>query len=452
MSSVPRQKAIIVGAGPAGLFAAIRLAQTISTASSPDPAAIPASESGILILEKKEFPGRKLLLSGSGQCNITHAGKMADFLGRYGGGAKPESAARFLKPSLYAFTNEELLAWFNARGVEFETEDNGKIFPADRRAASILKILQDEAYRLGVRVETNSRVVGIGLSEGFIVRAETRSPDSPDSPKPVEYAAPAVIIATGGLSYPKTGSSGDGQALAASLGHRVIPPRPALTPVFVRNFALGPLAGLSFRDAGLTVLRAGKRTLSAEGDLLITHEGLSGPLILDASRHIARGDSLEINFAGVAPEEFRSRLDAELMANPRRLVRTTLADLGLAKSMAELFCDLAGVAREETSAALARPRREALCRLACAHPFEVARLGSLDVAMVTAGGVDLAEVKPGTMESRLIPGLFFAGEVLDIDGDSGGYNLQAAFSTGALAARGVFDRIRGSAYSTGYQD
>ncbi len=447
MSSVPRYKAIIIGAGPAGLSAAVRLAQAIATIPTPTFAATPASESGILLLDRRERPGRKLLLSGSGQCNITHEGKMADFLGRYGGGARPEAAGRFLKPALYAFTNEELLSWFRARGIDFETGESGKIFPIDRRAASILKILQDEAYRLGVRVGTNSRVSGIERrADCFLVHAEISGTEPAGQGSPVgqaDYIASAVLIATGGLSYPKTGSSGDGQALAASLGHHIVPPRPALAPVFVRDFALTPLAGLSFRGAGLAVLRAGKRILSAEGDLLITHEGLSGPLILDASRHIAPGDSLEINFAGAAIGEFRSRLDAELKANPRRLVRTALADSGFTKSMAELFCDLVGIAKEETSAALTRARREALCRLACAHPFEVDRLGSFDVAMVTAGGVDLAEVNPGTMESRLTPGLFFAGEVLDIDGDSGGYNLQAAFSTGALAARGVLVALQG---------
>ncbi len=426
MPTIQTYTAIIIGAGPAGLFAAIRLAETIGG-------------EGILILERREKPARKLLLSGSGQCNLTHAGEIADFLGRYGGGPKAESAARFLKPALYAFTNEELLAWFHAKGMEFETEDSGKIFPADRRATSVLKILQDEAYRLGVRIAANSRVSGISVSEGFLVRVETGTAAAPE---PAEYSAPVVLIATGGLSYPKTGSTGDGYALAASLGHRVVPPRPALAPVYVRNFALNSLAGLSFHDAGLSVLREGKRVFSAEGDLLITHEGLSGPLILDASRHIAPGDSLEVNFVDVAIEEFRNRLDAELKTNPRRLVRTALADLGLTKNMAELFCDLSGITKEETAAALPRAKREALCRFACAHPFYVARLGTLEVAMVTAGGVDLAEVNPGSMESRLVPGLFFAGEVLDIDGDTGGYNLQAAFSTGSLAAEAMAKRPR----------
>ncbi|MCX7027060.1 MAG: NAD(P)/FAD-dependent oxidoreductase [Spirochaetes bacterium] len=421
MTIVPNYKAIIIGAGSAGLFAAIRLAETAGK--------------GILLLERGEKPCRKLLLTGSGQCNITHAGKIADFPARYGGGARHESAGRFLKPALYGFTNEDLLSWFRAQGVKFETEENGKVFPADRRASSILKVLQTEAERLGVRIETNRRVCGIErLPEGFLIRAEGLKAGVLEN---VEYHGAAVLIATGGASYPRTGSSGDGYALAALLGHHIVPPKAALAPVFVKDFALICLAGLSFRNAGLTIRRGNAKKLEMEGDLLITHEGLSGPLILDASRHIDVGDLLEIRFANAAIEEFRARLDAALKSNPHRLVRTVLADSGLTRSMAERFCDLACIGQEETAAAVPRAKRETLCRLACAHPFEVEKLGSMDAAMVTAGGIDLSEVNARTMESRLVPGLFFAGEVLDIDGDSGGYNLQAAFSTGALAARGM---------------
>jgi len=435
MNSVQSYGAIIIGGGPAGLFAAIQLAEARKLAAAGTP--------GVLLLEKRERPGRKLLLSGSGQCNITHAGEMSDFLGHYGGGPKPESAARFLKPALFGFSNEELLDWFRARGIEFEAEENGKIFPADRRAASILKALLDEAERLGVEIRMGARVLNINRAEpeGFLVRAETPEAEASTGS---EYIASTVLIATGGASYPRTGSTGDGYALAAALGHRIVPPRPSLVSIAIQEFPLANLAGLSFKGAGLNLRRGGKRLLSKEGDLLITHEGLSGPLILDASRHIEAGDTVELRFIPASIEEFRSRLDVALKSSPRRLARTVLAEIGLTKSMAERFCDLAGIGPEETAASLPRAKREALCVFAYAYPFEVAHLGSLDTAMATAGGVSLAEVNPGTMESRLAPGLFFAGEVLDIDGDTGGYNLQAAFSTGALAATGMAKRIHAS--------
>jgi hypothetical protein len=429
MDMSSRYKAIVVGAGPAGLFAAIRLAERAAADASRAAAASDAAQSGILVLERGPKPGRKLLVTGSGQCNLTHAGSIADFLGHYGGGAKPESAARFLKPALFGFTNDELLEWFRARGLDFETEENGKIFPSSRRASSILEALKTEADRLGVRIETGCRVLGIKRRDYFFSVSVEASGEA--------YEASSLLIAAGGASYPATGSSGDGYALAASLGHRIIAPRPALTPVFVRDFTLGSLAGLSFRGAGLAIRRTGTKKIEREGDLLITHEGLSGPLILDASRYIAAGDILEIRFADAAIEEFRSRFDDVLGTNPQRLVRTLLAEFGLTRSMAERFCDLAGIGHEQKAADLPRAKREAICRLACAHPFEVERLGALEAAMVTAGGVDICEVNAGTMESRIASGLYFAGEVLDIDGDSGGYNLQAAFSTGALAAAAI---------------
>ncbi len=389
---------------------------------------------GILVLEKREKPGRKLMLSGSGQCNITHAGDIDEFLKHYGGGARPESAARFLKPALLNFTNEDLLSWFHERGLEFETEENGKVFPVCRKASAVLELLVKECERLGVRIKANRRVLAIKKQGAFHITAvEGESREE-------EYAASAVIIATGGASYPKTGSSGDGYAIVKALGHSIVEPRAALAPVIVKDFPLGDLAGLSFKGAkvnkwGLTPDQKKGKALLFEGDLLITHEGLSGPLILDASRHMRAGDTLEVCFVDKTPVEFRSELDMALKLNTKRLVRTVLPELGLTRSMAERFCDLAGVGASETGSVLSRAKREELCRMACAFPFVIERMGSLEAAMVTAGGVELSEVNAKTMESRLVPGLYFAGEILDFDGDTGGYNLQAAFSTGALAAK-----------------
>ncbi|MBL8965797.1 MAG: NAD(P)/FAD-dependent oxidoreductase [Spirochaetaceae bacterium] len=425
--------AIVVGGGPAGLFAALRLAEGLREAGTPGE---------VLLLERRERPARKLLLAGSGQCNLSHAGPVEDFLPRYGGGAKPGAAGRFLKPALHAFTNEELLDWFRDRGLEFETEAGGKVFPATRRASSVLDILLAECARLGVRLAAGFRVRSAErVADGFLLRAaraETAGPGDEEG-----FSAPLLLIATGGASYPKTGSSGDGYAFAAALGHRVVPPRPALTSVLIRGFTttgLAGLAGLSFRNAELVLRRAGEKPILRSGDLLVTHEGFSGPLILDASRDMRPGDHLELGFSGCPIEEFRVRFDAELKAAPRALVRTSLAAAGLPKSLAERLVELAGLAAESGSAELRRESREALCRLACAFPAEIRSLGGFDEAMATAGGVDLAEVNPKTMESRVAPGLFFAGEVLDVDGDSGGYNLQAAFSTGALAARGMLEK------------
>jgi len=228
--------------------------------------------------------------------------------------------------------------------------------------------------------------------------------------------------------------------LAAALGHTVVDPRPALSPVYVAGFRLGSVAGLSFKAAGLSVRRDGKKLSSRVGDILITHKGVSGPLVLDASRGIKSGDRLEVRFADVDLDAFRARFDENLSAAPRRLVKTVLAECGLPRSLAELFCTLAGLGESAIAADLKRTARETLCALACACPLDVASLGNFDEAMATAGGVELSEIHAKTMESALVPGLFLAGEVLDVDGDTGGYNLQAAFSTGALAAKALVAR------------
>jgi predicted Rossmann fold flavoprotein len=408
----------------------------------------------VTLLEKGPRPGRKLLVSGSGRCNITNAGPIADFLGRYG------ERGLFLKKALYAFTNEDLVAWLARRGLRCEAEPGGKIFPVSRKASDVLGILRAECDRGGVRLDCSSPVVGIasmaGIARqeggGFEVRTRSvtdgeRAEEAEDlaTSSPEVLTASMVAIATGGRSYPGTGSDGSGYALAASLGHRVVSPRTALTPVIIRDFPLASLAGLSFEQTPMTLRRGGKKLRGFAGDLLITHEGFSGPGILDASRFIEAGDQVEIDFTGLGRESFRESFTAALAEAPRTLVRSLLAGFGLPKRLAERLCELADLGATATSSSLRREARERLVTLTAAFPATVALLGGWDRAMVTAGGVDCAEIYAATMESRLVPGLFFAGEILDVDGDTGGFNLQAAFSTAALAARAMAKRISASA-------
>jgi predicted Rossmann fold flavoprotein len=421
--------AAVLGAGPAGLFLAARLAAEIGP--------------GVILLERGPRAGRKLLASGSGRCNLTHVGTVEDFLGRYGSGAEGEAAAsrgvaaRFLKKSLYAFTNADLAAWFLERGLALEAEEGGKLFPASRRASDVLGALLDECASRGVELRTGCRITSARAAEGgFDLAAE-------GAEAPARVRASLLAIATGGKSYPGTGSEGDGYAIASALGHGLVPPRPALSPAVVRDFALSGLAGIGFEDRPFAVRRRSGSPIRARGDILITHEGFSGPAILDASRYMSPGDSLEIDFAGTGLESFREALMRAAASSPRALARNVLAEAGLPRRMAELYCSLVGLRGEETCATLRRESREALCRLATAYSAEIREVGGFDRAMATSGGVPLAEVDPTTMESRLAPGLYFAGEVLDYDGDTGGYNLQAAFSTAAAAARAMARRASG---------
>jgi hypothetical protein len=399
----------------------------------------------ILILEKSRAPGRKFLLSGAGQCNLTHSGSVEDFLPHYSGGPKPGSAGRFLKPSLYAFGPRDLLEWFRARGHEFETEENGKIFPVKRKAQALLDSLVGAATENGATLRSSRRVSGIRHEEipgeGVVFTIAVEVATAPEDSDSVEtYRAKRLLITTGGASYPGTGSTGDGFTLAASLGHGIVQPKPALAPIYIEDFRLADHAGLSFKDAGLVVKRGGAQILNRTGDLLITHQGLSGPLVLDASAAMEKGDAVEIRFSTLSAGQFRTSLEALVAANPRKAVRNIVPELGLPKALAESLCLMAGFGPEDRAADAPRAKREKLCALACAHALRIQRVGGFELAMATAGGVALSEVNPSTMESRLVPGLFFAGETLDFVGDTGGYNLQAAFSTAFAAARGLFAR------------
>ena len=405
---------IIVGAGPAGLFAAIGAA---------------GSGTRTMLLERMPSPGRKLLVSGSGQCNLTHGGPISAFLGRYGG------AGKFLRHALYGFDNDDLASFFAERGVPLEETEGGKLFPVSRRARDVLDALAAELVRLGADLRTGCRVESARFSEGVFEVAAER----------VEYRARALVIATGGRSYPKTGSSGDGYGLAASFGHRIVEPAPALTPVAVKGFdPFVSCSGVSISGTSISVFREGAKVASGRGDVLFTHRGLSGPGILDLSRYIRAGDQLRVCLSpgrgGI--DEVERRLLDETAEYGKRTVARVLHGLGLAESLSRATLEALGLPADVKAAVLSRPARRALAAALAeggdaGFPFIAERLCGWDEAMSTCGGVDLSEVDPKTMESRLAPGLFFAGEVLDIDGDTGGFNIQAACSTGMLAGSGA---------------
>ncbi len=394
----------VVGGGPAGLFAAISFAERGGDRA--------------VVLEKKERCGRKLLVSGSGSCNVTHGGDIAEFEARYGG------HGRFIKPCLRSFTNRDLVAWLEARGVPCAERDDGKVFPASNRALDVLDALTAECGKLGVAVETARTVASIERrGNGFLIRDSGGGAIESD----------AVVLACGGRSWPVTGSEGDGYALAASLGHTIVEPRPALTSV-TTGAEFVSCAGIALPDARLRVTRHGKTVAKGRGPILFTHKGLSGPGVLDLSRDIRPGDVLEASLGNFDTAEAAGDALADAArANPMQAIRTILRDAGLAASLADALLAAERARGELRAAELGRDLRLALARSLSGRAFAVKALGGWDEAMCTAGGVALDEVDPKTMESRVAPGLFFAGELLDVDGDTGGYNLQLAFSSGRLA-------------------
>ncbi len=398
---------IVVGAGPAGLFGAIH-----------------AGGAGmrVLALERNESPGRKLLASGAGRCNLTNASPSEDFPLHYG------AASRFVKPALFEFTNRDLVSFFTERGLPLVEMNGGKIFPASQNSRDVLRVLLDEASRLGVEIAYARRAESVEREgDAFLARSGGR-----------EYRASNLLLSTGGLSYPGTGSTGDGYRFAEGFGHSIAETAPALAPLVIEDYALAECAGVSLQDAEFLISRDGKDVARARGDLLFTHKGLSGPGILDSSRLIRPGDDILLRLTGAmdAEEAERALIDASGKAGSRQ-VKTVACSLGIPERLALSALTIAGVDGAIPVAKLDRGSRKRLVRALVAMPFRVASLGGYEEAMATRGGVSLAEVNAKTMESRIVPGLYFAGEILDVDGDTGGYNLQFAFSSGRLAAEAM---------------
>lgn len=398
---------VIIGGGPAGLFCALQAA---------------GKGRAVVLFEKKPAPARKLLVAGSGQCNITHDGEIAGFFSRYG------DHGAFLRPALLNFTNRDLIAFFADRGLLMQAEPGGKVFPETRRSADVLAVLLAECSARGVAIRCNEPVLAVERDgDGFLVRTG----------KAVVRAG-VLVIATGGASYPATGSTGDGYAFARALGQPVTEVAPALTPVYVEDYPFTDLAGISFEKIAIAVYRGGRVVRRHTGDVLLTHTGLSGPGILDLSRFILPGDVLRVTFLdGANAEAVRKRVAGAVMEGGARQAKTALCDLALPERFVRRLLDLAGVPAGATCAHLQKKARDALVASVAEFPFTVARLGGFSLAMATRGGVALDGIDHKTMASRIVQNLYCIGEVLDIDGDTGGYNLQAAFSTAALAARDI---------------
>jgi hypothetical protein len=402
-----QQDVVVIGAGPAGLFCALQTAR-------------PGHR--VLLLEKNPDPGAKLLLSGSGQCNITHSGEIRDFLSHYGHHGKQ------VKPALFAFTNRDLIDFFCTRGLAMMTAENGKVFPETKRSTDVLALLIRECKERGVDLRCGEPATGVTqTTQGFVVT----------TPK-TTCLSPVLVIATGGASYPKSGSTGDGYRISASLGQPLTEIAPALTPLLIRNYPFAALSGISFECMQFSVWRAGKKIADRTGDVLFTHLGLSGPGILDASRDILPDDVIKLSFVGnLKREEFVADLTRRAEENRSWQISTILAAYPIPERLNRKLLNVSGIPDGLKCNHFSAEQRSRLITSCTQFPLTVEAPGGFSVAMVTRGGVALDGVNLKTMESKSIPNLYFAGEVLDIDGDTGGYNLQAAFSTGFLAGQSI---------------
>ena len=381
---------------------------------------------GFLMLEKTARPAMKLLMAGSGQCNVTHGGSIKDFLDCYG-----DHGSR-IRTCLYKHNNLELISFLEGLGVPLTEREDGKVFPSSMDAHDVKNALLDACASNGVEIRQNSPVTQIkALDEGFEVTVDYSLPKNVQSAFPQTYTCKNLVIATGGCSYPTTGSDGSiFRTLREDLGLKIEEPVPALTPVFVQDYSFGELSGISLQNVTMKITGLKKSFI---GDLLFTHRNLSGPVIINNSRYINTGSRIELNF--VYPETAET-LAADLKktaSGNNRMTGTFLAEsYHLPKRFVSKIVELT-LTYDKKLSALTGKEITALAKALAAAEFSVSGLGSFNVAMVTRGGISLDEVSLKTMESKRYPGLYFIGEVLDIDGDTGGYNLQFAYSS-AMAA------------------
>ncbi len=405
-----RLRVVVIGAGPAGLMAAGEAA---------------AGGAAVTLLDGENRPGKKLLLTGKGRCNLSNTLPLEQFLAGFGANGV------FLRNACHRFFSEQLREFFAGIGVETALERGGRIYPAHGGAAAVLEALLAWVARRGVRVLTGRRVMRV-----------TGEPDGGFLVAGADFAEPAdrVVLAVGGASYPHTGSRGDGYRIAAALGHRIVAPRPALVPVVCREPFFKRLAGLKLRNVRLVARPAGHPALESFGEVHATPFGISGPAVFPVSAAIGA-------LASVSPVPLRidlkpaldattleARVEREMSSLASRSLATALATL-LPRQLIPVFLEVAALDGSLAAVKAGRAARLKIAELLRAFPCTA--VGTLPIAygMATAGGVDLREVHPVTIGSRLVPGLFFAGEVLDLDGDTGGYNLQAAFTTGHLAGK-----------------
>lgn len=398
---------IIIGAGPAGLFTATSI-----------------NNKNVLILEKNSEPGKKLLISGAGQCNYTNSCEIEDFLNKYG------NKGRFLKPALYNFTNEETIKFFQMEGVNSIVREDKKVFPSSLISRDILSALINKCNSKGVEIRYNSAVNNIqydSVNKCFAVKSKGEL-----------FSGRVLVIATGGKSYTNMGSTGDGYIFAENLGHTVVNTYPALAPVYVENYEFSELSGISFENISMTLWRNNKKIKQFFGDMLLTHKNLSGPIIINNSRYIEKGDILKFNFTGYKNnDEFKDAFEQKIFSSGKLNVKTLIRELNMPKRFIDKIMELANVDDDKICSELSKSSRKKLVELLSNYPMKVQTLGNYNVAMVTKGGVSTDEINSKTMESKIVSGLYFAGEVLDIDGDTGGYNIQAAFSTGKLAGDSI---------------
>lgn len=413
---------IVVGAGAAGLLAAGR-----------------AAENGakVLVLEKMERPGRKLLITGKGRCNITNNASQSEFLKHI----QPNS--RFLKSAFSAFFNQHIIELLGKFGVETIIERGERVFPVSNKSSDVVEALLKWNKKNGVEIYCRQKVQNILVENNQLSGIEVQN----ESRETVFIPTKALIVCTGGLSYPATGSDGDGLRWAKDFGIEIEKARPALVPVETEGNIANSLQGLSLKNVTASVWVNGKKALSEFGEMLFAHFGLTGPIILTLSRFIVdefqKGNKVEVSI-DLKPALDEQKLDQRLLRDLNEHGKKQLDNifkLWLPSKLIPVFIELTGLDEKKECHQVNAKERKKVLQLMKDFRFKVNGFRPFKEAIITAGGIETKELDPNSMESKKIKGLFFAGEILNLDADTGGYNLQIAFSTGWLAGESAAKQI-----------
>lgn len=406
------KRVVVIGGGAAGLMAAV----------------IAGREGAkVTLLEKMNYVGKKMGITGKGRCNITNACDMSDFIKNTPGNGK------FLYGAYERFTNEDLLQLLHDAGLETKVERGGRVFPASDSALDVRNTFMKLMKHYGVDVHLEEPVKKILVDDDTVTGVVTDKET---------YHADAVVIATGGKSYPATGSTGDGYILAAQVGHKITDIRPSLVPIVMEESWVKDLMGLSLRNVELSVVAKNKVQAKMFGEMMFTHFGITGPIVLSLSHTVGKlmrkknigTIGLDINLKpALSPETLDKRLQKDFDLYSKKQLINGMKDL-LPSRLIPLIIELAGIDPQKPINQISKEERQQIGYMLQHMPLTVKGLRPVEEAIVTAGGISLKEFNPKTMESKLVKGLYGAGEVLDIDAFTGGYNLQAAFSTGYVAA------------------
>ena len=408
-------KVIVVGGGPAGMFAAYFAAK---------------NGHKVTLLEQNEKLGKKLYITGKGRCNITNASDMEDLF------ANVCSNEKFLYSAFYSYTNDQVVEFFESYGLRTKVERGNRVFPVSDHSSDVIATLTKALKEAGVEIKLYTKVAKLIVEEnvrGVVLEDNTT------------IKADAVVLATGGISYPSTGATGDGYRFAEALSHKIVEPSPSLVPFEIQESWVTEMQGLALKNVSITIEREGKKLYNDFGEMLFTHFGVSGPMILSASASIKPAYFKDFEHEmtlkiDLKPALDREQLDKRILKDfeeaKNKQYKNSIQKL-LPSKMIPIIIKLSGIDPDKQVNEITREERAKLVSLLKALPMTIIGLRGWNEAIITKGGVSVKQVNPSTMESKLVKGLYFAGELLDLDAMTGGYNLQIAWSTGYLAGNSI---------------